>query len=309
MSASQPLREHKGKNIIAFLSDYIAIDIETTGLDPKFSDIIELSAALVRNDVVINCYQTLVNPGYEIDKFIEELTGITNSMLKTAPTISEVLESYLKFIGNNVVLGHNINFDINFIYDNCINTLGIPFRNDFIDTMRLSRKLFSDCPHHRLIDLVTRFNISENIEHRALSDAMCAKKCYDHLKNYVFSNHIDQKELCAKKSYAVKAKDIKTNKIVFDEDNPIYKKTFVFTGTLEKFTRAEAMKVVVDFGGVCGDNVTRTTNYLVLGNLDYCRSIKGGKSNKLKKAEQIKLSGGDIEIISENLFLDMAGSE
>ncbi|HCT71767.1 MAG TPA: exonuclease, partial [Bacteroidales bacterium] len=64
---------------------------------------------------------------------------------------------------------------------------------------------------------------------------------------------------------------------------------------------------VVDRGGLCGDGVNKATNYLVLGNNDYCSTIKDGKSTKHKKAEQLKLSGIDIEIISENVFYDMLG--
>ena len=61
----------------------------------------------------------------------------------------------------------------------------------------------------------------------------------------------------------------------------------------------------MNVGGICADTVTAKTDYLVLGNLDYNKNIKGGKSSKLKKAEQLKLSGAGIEIISENVFYDM----
>ncbi|NLO49067.1 MAG: exonuclease, partial [Clostridiales bacterium] len=82
-------------------------------------------------------------------------------------------------------------------------------------------------------------------------------------------------------------------------------KICVFTGTLEKMVRKEAMQAVVDFGGTCGDNVTSKTNYLILGNFDYCKSIKDGKSRKHKKAEKLILQGQDISIISENVFYDL----
>ena len=70
-------------------------------------------------------------------------------------------------------------------------------------------------------------------------------------------------------------------------------------------TRKEAMQNVVDIGGICADNVTKKTNYLILGNNDFCKSIKNGKSNKQKKAEQISLDGGDIQILSENVFYEL----
>ena len=101
------------------------------------------------------------------------------------------------------------------------------------------------------------------------------------------------------------AKDIVTEKTDFDETHPLFGKTCVFTGTLEKMARKDAMQIVVDLGGLVGNSVTKKTNYLILGNNDYCSSIKGGKSSKQKKAESLKLAGNDIEIISENVFYDM----
>ena len=91
----------------------------------------------------------------------------------------------------------------------------------------------------------------------------------------------------------------------FDETHPLYKKVCVFTGTLEKYTRQEAAQIVVNFGGLCGNSVTRKTNFLILGNNDYVSTIKNGKSSKQIKAEEYKLKGQDIEIISESLFYDM----
>ena len=79
----------------------------------------------------------------------------------------------------------------------------------------------------------------------------------------------------------------------------------MFTGVLERMSRKEAMQLVADSGGINGDTVTQKTNYLVLGNNDYCKSIKDGKSNKQKKAEKLKASGLDIEIIPESVFYDM----
>ena len=107
-----------------------------------------------------------------------------------------------------------------------------------------------------------------------------------------------------------KHKSIDVNKIIantnsFDEESIFYEKECVFTGTLKKMKRADAMQLVVNTGGRVGNNVTKKTNYLILGNNDYCKSIKGGKSNKQKKAEQLRLKGQDIEIISEQTFYEV----
>ncbi|MFR5048695.1 MAG: exonuclease domain-containing protein [Faecalispora sporosphaeroides] len=303
-SAEKVSRDEKGISLLLLPSSYTVIDLETTGLDPQWNDIIEFGALRVEDSVVVDRFSSLVNPGYEIDDFITELTGITNEMLSTAPDINNVLQKFLDFIGDSIVIGHNVNFDINFIYDTCIEILHKPFKNNFIDTMRLSRRLFPQERHHRLCDLIDRFCVSDTIEHRALADAEQTNRCYLYMKQYMEDNGFDIKSILPTKN-TFSAKDIQASTNEFDETSPIYAKVFVFTGTLERMTRKEAMQIVVDNGGKCGDGVNKNTNYLVLGNYDYCTTIKGGKSTKQKKAEQLKLAGFDIEIISENVFYDM----
>lgn len=246
----------------------------------------------------------LVNPGYEIDDFITELTGITNGMLASAPTIADVLPGFLTFVSDSVVIGHNVNFDINFIYDTCSSVLNKSFSNDFIDTMRLSRRLFPQEHHHRLCDLIERFGIGDAVEHRALADVEQTHRCYLYMKQYMEANAITAESLLPTKN-SFSAKNIQASTNDFDETSPVYEKVFVFTGALERMTRKEAMQLVVDRGGLCSDGVNKKTNFLVLGNNDYCSTIKDGKSTKQKKAEQLKLAGCDIEIVSENVFYDM----
>ena len=105
--------------------------------------------------------------------------------------------------------------------------------------------------------------------------------------------------------HRIKAKDISSDCNDFDMNNPIFDKECVFTGKLDKMTRKEAMQIVADLGGKNRDSVTKETNYLILGNNDYCKSITDGKSSKQKKAESYKLKGQDIEILSEDVFYDI----
>lgn len=303
-SSERVNRTGKGKSLLALPATYTVVDLETTGLDPKWDDIIEFGAMRVENGVVSDRYAALVNPGYEIDEFITELTGINNEMLASAPIVSDVLPSFLSFIGNSVVVGHNVNFDINFIYDASINILQRPFSNNYIDIMRLSRRLFPEERHHRLCDLVARFNVGSAVQHRALADVEQTNHCFLFIKQYMGDYDINIASLIPKEK-VLSAKDIHASTSDFDDSSPMYKKVFVFTGTLERMTRRAAMQLVVDRGGLCWDGVNKNTNYLVLGNNDYCSTIKDGKSAKQKRAEQLKLGGCDIEIISENVFYDM----
>lgn len=315
----------KGKSLIDFPHEYTVIDIETTGLDPYFDYIIEVSAIKYENNIIIDSYSSLLKPdeypyydddeenpdlefGYYVDDFITSLTGITNQMIEEAPPSKEVLETFFKFIGDSILVGHNVNFDINFLYDNRIKYFNCPLKNDFVDTLRLARLILKDLPHHRLKDLILHYNINVEQEHRAFDDCKATNEIFKLLasdaKNQFGS--IDSFIESRKSSiYGIKAKDINKTSDNIDPDCPLYNKTCVFTGKLDKMARKDAMQLVVNIGGLVADNVTKKTNYLILGNNDYCSTIKNGKSSKQKKAENLKLSGQDIEIITENVFYDM----
>ena len=164
--------------------------------------------------------------------------------------------------------------------------------------------------HHRVRDLAMLYSLDYSNAHRALTDCNITQASYSIFLNEIATNYSNTDDFIrafdyVKSGKACKAADIIADDVNINEDNPLYGKVFVFTGVLERMVRKEAMQIVVNHGGLIGDNVTKKTNYLVLGNNDYCTQIKDGKSNKLKKAEQYKLEGFDIEIIPENVFYDM----
>lgn len=302
-------RTLKGKSTIDLLSDYIVFDIETTGLDSSYDEVIEIGAIKVKNNKTVSKFNSLVKPKNEIDEYITELTGITNEMVKDAPTIEEVLPDFMDYIGNDILIGHNVNFDINFIYDNLYRNKLDVLTNDFIDTMRISRKLLPELPHHRLIDLAKYFKIDSTNNHRSLKDCEITMNVYESLKGIALQKYdnVDEFKNAFKKhkKEGLRAKDIVSTNTEFDVDNLFYDKYVAITGTLEKMLRKEAMQIIVDLGGHCEDNVTKKTNYLILGNNDYNPILRGKKSSKLIKAETLKLEGKDIEIISENVFYDI----
>lgn len=90
-----------------------------------------------------------------------------------------------------------------------------------------------------------------------------------------------------------------------DINSPLYNKVCVFTGTLERFTRTQAEKIVESIGGIIRKDVTRKNSYLILGNNDYNLAVKNGKSNKQKKAEELQLQNFDIKIIPKDFFYEM----
>ena len=302
-------RTLKGKSTIDLLSDYIIFDIETTGLDSSYDEVIEIGAIKVKNNKIVSKFNSLVKPKNEIDEYITELTGITNEMVKDAPTIEEILPDFMNYIGNDILIGHNVNFDINFIYDNLYRNKFDVLTNDFIDTMRISRKLLPELPHHRLIDLAKYFKIDSTNNHRSLKDCEITMNVYENLKEIALQKYdnVDEFKNAFKKhkKEGLRAKDIVSTNTEFDVDNLFYDKYVAITGTLEKMLRKEAMQMIVDLGGHCEDGVTKKTNFLISGNNDYNPILRGKKSSKLIKAETLKLEGKDIEIISENVFYDI----
>ena len=303
------LREQKGKSLIDIPNNYVVFDIETTGLDPEFDEIIEIGAVKIKDGIKIDTFNSLIKPEYEIDEFITELTGITNEMVENAPSIDEVLPKFMDFINDYIIIGHNVNFDINFIYDNLEELNISPITNDFVDTLRISRRLIPELKHHKLSDLANYFNIDTNGSHRSLKDVEITFEVLNNLNKMIIEKYenIDNfKNACKPKSHSgIRASDITTNNTEFNEENMLYDKYVVITGTLGKMLRKEAMQVIADLGGHCQDGVNKDTNYLILGNNDYNPILRGKKSSKLLKAENLKLKGQDIEIISENVFYDI----
>ena len=303
LSSAQTIRESKGRSVIAFPDTYCVIDVETTGRSPQWDHIIEVAALNISGGQEIGRFTSLIQP-----------PGITDEMLAGAPYAPDVLEEFAAFVGNAPVVGHCVSFDINFLYDSYDRYLDRPFSNDYIDTLRIARKLHPEMSRHRLADLVDHFGVTHNDAHRAMGDVEATAECFARLKSDVLERHGGEEEFrkvfrAVGGSRAFKAADIQGDSQKIDEDSPIFGCACVFTGKLEKFTRAEAMQIVADLGGINQDGVTKTTRYLILGNNDYCASIKDGKSNKQKKAEKLALKGTGIEILPETAFYDMLGEE
>lgn len=300
-------RPGRGNSVLSVLPDYVSIDIETTGLSPEYDEIIEIAALRVRGGEVVDRFSSLVKPSNmdAVDEYITELTGISPAMLEEAPEIEHVLPDALAFIGADVLVGHRVSFDVNFIYDAC-QVCGLPvFSNDYIDTMRLSRRLYPGFVNYKLKTLVKQFNIPQPIAHRAEADAETAVACYQYMVQTILRDGLED---VLRQSYGKKylhAADIVGNPEAVKENSPLYGMVVVFTGTLERMVRKDAMQLVADLGGVNADSVTKKTNFLVLGNNDYCKTIKDGKSTKQKKAEKLILSGADLQIIPENVFYEM----
>lgn len=150
----------------------VVLDFETTGLSPEYGDrAIEIGAVLIRDNRIVDRFQSLMNPGRRISRFIEGYTGITNTMLETAPPGAEVMERFVSFMGDHPLVAHNASFDRRFL-DGELGRINRKRRGEFGCSMLLARRLYPDAPGHRLEALVTYKKIATSgVYHRALADA------------------------------------------------------------------------------------------------------------------------------------------
>lgn len=181
---------------------YIAIDIETTGLNPRTDRITELAALRVEEGRIQGRFSTLVNPGRKLDPRITELTGITDQMLEGAPPMEEIMDSFLEFCEDLPLLGHNIIFDYSFLKQAALNVKK-DFERQCIDTLTLCRSLMPDGLSRSLGNACSYYNISQPLAHRAEADARSAHLLYERLLETAGE---DRPELFAPKSLFYKAK-------------------------------------------------------------------------------------------------------
>lgn len=290
---------HKARSLIAFPENYVVVDLETTGISADYDDIIEFGAVKVIDNEIVDELSVLCNPGYEIDEYIEALTGITNEMLADAPSAEYGFGKLSEFIGDLPMVTYT-RFDSLFL------RIQFDFEHPYVDLFRLFKRITPEMKHHRLRDMCEFYSIENETAHRAVSDCKATHNCFVALKNNAIEKYGSLEgfaSLWKPKHYSIK--DIQSNAIEIDTANPFYGKVCVFTGALERMTRAEAAQLVANLGGICADGVTKKTNFLILGNNDYCPTIKDGKSSKHKKAEKLKLEGHDIEIMPESLFYEL----
>jgi DNA polymerase-3 subunit epsilon len=152
---------------------FCVIDLETTGGTATDGGITEIGAVKLRGGECLGRFQTLVNPGALIPPFITVLTGITQAMVMPAPHTNEVLPSLLEFIGDAVIVGHNVRYDLGYL-DAALERTGRPrLSNRSVDTCALARRLVRDeVPNCKLGTLADRFRLDHQPSHRALDDAL-----------------------------------------------------------------------------------------------------------------------------------------
>ena len=160
----------KGDADTPFSGTFICFDIETTGLSAARDKITEIGAVKVENGVITDTFSTFANPEMPIPQKITQLTGITDDMVKNAPSQSEAVGAFLEFAGDNVLVAHNAPFDTSFIAKAC-EDMGREYNYTSIDTVAISRAILTDIKNCKL-DTVAKFlRLGDFNHHRATDDA------------------------------------------------------------------------------------------------------------------------------------------
>lgn len=148
---------------------YVLLDLETTGATPTKDRITEIGLIRYENGVEVGRWNTLINPEVSIPAFIQRLTGITQDMVKHAPTFAQVCEILLQWLEKTVLCAHNVRFDYGFL-KNEFKRIGVTFQKKLLCTVKLSRKLYPQHHSHSLNAIIERFQLVCNQRHRAMGD-------------------------------------------------------------------------------------------------------------------------------------------
>ncbi|MGN0328287.1 MAG: PolC-type DNA polymerase III [Lachnospira sp.] len=168
---------------------FVVFDLETTGFSALVDKIIEIGAVKVKNGEIIDRFSTFVNPKVPISFRIENLTGISDSMVMDSPVIDEVLPEFLEFCKGCVLVAHNAEFDTSFIIHNA-ETLGLDVEFTYIDTVLLSQFLIPNLHNYKLDTLTKHLNVVLENHHRAVDDAEATACIYIKLVEMLYERDI-----------------------------------------------------------------------------------------------------------------------
>lgn len=157
---------------------YCVFDLETTGLSFRTEKITEIGIMKIKNGEVIDEFSSFVNPEKPIPQKVIDVTHITDEMVADAPKIQEILPKVLEFMGDSVLVGHNVDFDIGFLKHNC-KQFGYELDNTYVDTLRLAKDLFPEYKKYKLGIIAENLGIKVDVAHRALDDVDTTVKVFN----------------------------------------------------------------------------------------------------------------------------------
>lgn len=177
-------------------AEYVVFDTETTGLSAVYDSVIELAATKMKDGKVIDRFDEFIDPGHPLSQTTINLTSIKDDMVRGKNTESEAMNKFIEFVGDDILVGHNVTFDIGFLNAALRRMQHKPVSIPVIDTLELSRTLHSEYRNHKLDSLAKRYKIRLTHHHRANSDAETTGyllyKLLDELENKFGTTNVSQ---------------------------------------------------------------------------------------------------------------------
>lgn len=288
--------------------NFTAIDFETA--NRKRSSACSIGLAKVRDGKIVDTHYELLRPvPFEFEYINIATHGITPEMVSESFTFLEAWPRIAEFINGDVLVGHNVCFEQSVINQYMIQH-GVPIPDlDYLCTLYMSKVNYPRRLGYKLDDLCKDILGRDVNHHHALEDAIaCADLAIHHIGKF---REQDVRELI-KVIYEIpvrhktewkKLTGIKPTREELDCNHPFFDKRFVITGVLKSMSRERAVQYMVDCGAIYQDSITRTTDFLIMGDQDYQVAMFGGKSGKTKKVEEYNSKGCNILIMGEVEFM------
>lgn len=270
-------------------SEFISLDIETTGVEPKNGDsIIQLSATHVLNGIEVDYFDTHISSTNSLSDFTQKLTGITNEDLKNAPSLKQVTTEFINFVDRLPIIGWNIKqFDIPFL-----SHYGITFPdNPIIDLMYLSRR-YNHGGVNSTLTTLKRMTGIKALAHNSLSDSR---------STVLVGKLITQFKLKSNSRQAISSNSPSLADFKYDDDSPIFEGIrFVFTGSVEdgKYTRPQMEYIVKKHGGIVSSSLSKNVTYFIKG-IQTAANLKDGK-HSTKELKYLALRDQGVDIYQTN---------
>lgn len=277
------------------LKNYVVLDTETTGVDRYSDQMVEIAILTVSNGKITDEYATLIHSTIPIPAAATEVNGITNADLASAPRLADVVPEIARRIDGQIIVGHNITFDLAFVSRALANLDGV---QDFvyIDTLALARNYIPG-KSHRLQALASRLRLQSGIAHRALGDAYTTNALLQYcIKKETLSSADFEKYDKARKAHQ---KEVRAAEFAW---SPLYDKNFTFTGDFSD-DRDQLEDLLTEVGANLREKVNTKTAYLVVGDISHLP--EWALERKYNKAQALIESGQHITILNEQQYKNL----
>jgi DNA polymerase III subunit epsilon len=222
--------------------NYVALDIETTGLSPEQDEIIEIGAVRYSDGVPTMVYSSLIKPNSTVSTRITEITGITNSMLEKERSCEEVLPEFLDFVGTDDIIGHNVRFDYSFLKVQAYKQKS-NFDNKAIDTLYIAKKLHPELASRSLGAMCLYYGIINEHAHRAFDDAKACAELYEKMYDKFGENN--QEVFLAKPiNYKIKKEESITNRQKYYLNDLVKYHKINLEMPIDSLTKSDASRLI-----------------------------------------------------------------